>query len=103
MANESAQAIQLQLAMAFGQGTGAMMAEAEALRMALDGQTEVVGRALKDWGRTSHTLFQLVRLIGQIAATHAALDRVPEIQRRHVELAIPVAMIVCPCSEKTGV
>lgn len=94
------QSIELQLAMAFGQGTGTMMADPDALVFALDEQRTVIDRAARDWTATKHTLFELVRLIGQIAAVHAALDKKPAIEKKHVDIAIPVALQVCPCLVK---
>jgi hypothetical protein len=97
MANESTEAIQLQLAVAFGQGTGAMMADPDAILFALSEQRTTIERAARDWTSTKHTLFQLVRLIGQIAAVHAAMDKKPQIEKAHVVIAIPIALEVCPC------
>ena len=99
MANGT-EAIQLQLVMAFGQGTGSMMAEPDALVFALKEQQAVIERAARDWTSARHTLFQLVRLTGQIAAVHAALDKKPEIGREHVRTAISVALGVCPCVDE---
>ena len=102
MANEVPQAIQLQLAMAFGQGTGTMMADPDAIVFALSDQEETIERAARDWTGTKHTLFELVRLIGQIAAVQAAMDKKPQIEKKHVQIAIPVALGVCPCLVKFG-
>ena len=100
MANDLPQSIQLQLAMAFGQGTGTMMADPDAIVFALSDQGTTIERAARDWNGTKHTLFELVRLIGQIAAVQAAMDKKPQIEKKHVLIAIPVALGVCPCLEK---
>ncbi|HET7216822.1 MAG TPA: hypothetical protein VFJ02_02205, partial [Vicinamibacterales bacterium] len=76
------------------------MADPDALFFALSEQRTTIERAARDWTSSKHTLFQLVRLIGQIAAVHAAMDKKPQIEKRHVEIAIPVALEVCPCLEK---
>lgn len=102
MANETSQAIQLQLAMAFGQGTGTMMASADVLTQGLSEQQEVIARAAGDWAASKFALFELVRLVGQIAAVHAAHDVSAEIQLKHVRIAIPAALQVCPCLVKSG-
>jgi len=102
MAIESSEGIQLQLAMAFGQGSGTMMASTEALSFALSEQKDVIDRAAGDWAASKYTLFELVRLVGQIAAVHAAHDAKAEIEIKHVRIAIPAALGVCPCLVKSG-
>jgi threonine/homoserine/homoserine lactone efflux protein len=102
MANEASREMELQLAMAFGQGTGTMMANPEALTFALSEQKDVISRAAGDWAASKYALFELVRLVGQIAAVHAAHDVKAEIQITHVKLAIPAALDVCPCLVKSG-
>ena len=102
MANDLPQSVQLQLAMAFGQGTGTMMASAEALEYALTQHSDVILRANADWQAAKYTFLELVRLAGQIAAVHAAHDSKAEIARIHVERAIPAVLGVCPCLTKIG-
>lgn len=102
MANDLPRSVQLQLAMAFGQGTGTMMANAEALEYALTQHSDVIQRANVDWPSAKYTFLELVRLAGQIAAVHAAHDSRAEIERSDVERAIRGVLGVCPCLVRAG-
>ncbi len=97
MAKESLDAIQLQLAMAFGQGAGSMMATPEALAYTVSSQAALIGRARTDWEASKFAFIELVRVMGQIAAARAAFDGRPEIAMEHVEKAIHAVLGVCPC------
>jgi hypothetical protein len=99
MANESSETIRLQLAMAFGQGAGSMLANADATDFALSTNQELIDRAIGDWDASKFAFIELVRLLGQIAATLAAVDRKAEIERRHIEAALPGVLLPCPCSK----
>jgi hypothetical protein len=97
MSNESFDAIRLQMAMAFGQGAGSMLASPEALSFALSGNADMIERAAGDWTASKPTFIYLVRVLGQIAAARAAMDGVAEIEPRHVEAGLTGVLQVCPC------
>jgi hypothetical protein len=97
MAYESSDTIRLQLAMAFGQGAGSMLANEEAIEYALSAHAAIIDRAIGNWEGTRPAFIELVRLLGQIAAARAASDGKPEIERQHVEFAIPGILNICPC------
>ena len=99
MASPSLQDVQLQLVMAFGQGTGSMMATPQALLEGLSAQSDVIRRALPQWNVGHLTVFALVRLAGQIAAVRAAEAGVPQIETVHVMQALQTVLGLCPCSE----
>jgi hypothetical protein len=101
MSNEySSDTIRLQLAMAFGQGAGSMLANAEATEFALSSNGELIDRAVADWPASKFAFIELVRLLGQIAATHAAMDGKAEIEREHIQAALPAVMAPCPCARR---
>jgi hypothetical protein len=95
--DNSVELIRLQMAMAFGQGAGSMLASHDALEFLLTGQAGVIEGAAKDWKASRFAFIELVRVLGQVAATNAAVDKVWEIERRHVEQALPAAFGPCPC------
>jgi hypothetical protein len=97
MAYSSVDAIQLQMAMAFGQGAGCMLANPEALAFALSENAGLIERARGDWVASRPAFIELVRMLGQIAATRAAVDGSPEIERRHVEFGLQAVLAACPC------
>ena len=93
------QDVELQLIMAFGQGSGSMMASAEALRAGLSSQQPVIQNAMNRWSSARFALYELVRLAGQIAAARAALDGRPEIDSAHVIDALQIVLGICPCRD----
>ena len=97
MANESFDTIRLQLAMAFGQGAGSMLANSETLAFALSAHSGLIERAAGDWTASKPAFIELVRVLGQIAATRAVLDGKAEIEKQHIQEAIPAVLNVCPC------
>lgn len=97
MSNESFDGNRLQMVMAFGQGAGSMLASPEALSFALSANADMIERAAGDWTASKPTFIYLVRVLGQIAATRAAMDGVAEIAQRHVEAGLTVVLQVCPC------
>ena len=97
MANLSENEMQLQLAVAFGQGTGVMPASPEALAFALDEKAALIRRARADWAASRPAFLDLVRRVGQVSATLAIVDRAPEIGRKHIESGLAIVAPVCPC------
>lgn len=76
-----------------------MLASPDALNFLVTDQAGLIERAAKDWKASRFAFIELVRVLGQIAATNAAVDKVWEIERRHVEQALPAAFSPCPCLE----
>jgi hypothetical protein len=98
----SIEVIQLQMAMAFGQGAGSMLANSEALRAALSRDDGVlIKRAARDWDTWQYAFLWLTRTAGQIAAARAAAEGKPEIDRSSIEVAIDSVLGVCPCIVRT--
>jgi hypothetical protein len=95
----SIQDAELQLVMAFGQGSGAMIAAPEALRQGLQSQRVLLQQALPHWHTVRFTLYELVRLAGQIAATSAVMHGLPEIDLDHVSNALERVLAICPCQD----
>jgi len=97
MANPSMDEVRLQLAMAFGQGAGVMMAAPDAMASGFSSQSTVVTRATENWELNRWALITLVRLSGQIAAAKAAVEGQTEIGSGHIQFAIEAVLGVCPC------
>jgi uncharacterized membrane protein YfbV (UPF0208 family) len=97
MANPSVDEMRLQLAMAFGQGAGAMLASPEALTFALAKNASLIRRASADWDASQCAFMDLVRRLGQISATLAIVDKKPEIGKKHVMKGVAIVLNVCPC------
>ena len=97
MAHPSADDVRLQLAMAFGQGAGYMLATSAALELAVSSQGKAMERATRNWEVTRYAFTELVRLAGQIAAARAAMEGRTEIDREHAQFAIEAVLGVCPC------
>jgi hypothetical protein len=97
MANPSIDALPLQLAMAFGQGAGAMLAAPEALTFALSSNTALIRRARADWTASRFAFIELVRRLGQISAALAVADGSPEIHLKHIRRGLPIVLGICPC------
>jgi hypothetical protein len=98
------EAVKLQLAMAFGQGTGVMLAETEALDTLLAEESEVLRSAMtSNWEANRWAFTELVRTLGQVSAVHAAVDGSATIRWKHVQKALPAVMVICPCSVRRPV
>lgn len=89
--------LQLQLAMAFGQGAGAMTASPEALSFALSNNAALIRRARADWAASRFAFIELVRRLGQVSATHAIMDKKSEIGKKHVIDGLRIILPICPC------
>jgi hypothetical protein len=90
-------AVRLQLAIAFGQGAGCMLAEASALERLLLEQNTIITSAIGNW-TTSHWAFiELVRRLGQLSATRAAMGGSAVIRWVDIEASLPAVMDLCPC------
>ena len=89
--------VKLQLAMAFGQGAGAMLASPEALETLLAKEGEVFNRAMRNWNQSRWAFIHLVRTLGQISATKAAMHGSAEIRWSDIEESLPSVMAICPC------
>jgi hypothetical protein len=94
--------VQLQIAMAFGQGAGRMLATPEALEHALSEQAALVRRAITDWEESQYPFIELARTTGQMAAAHAVSRSKTVIETVDVDAAIRAALGVCPCFTKLG-
>jgi hypothetical protein len=97
MAQGNVEAIKLQLAMAFGQGAGVMLASPSALDNLLAEHGWVVDRAARDWDASRWAVIELMRLLGQVSAARAASNNAIEIDWPHVQESLPAVMAVCPC------
>jgi hypothetical protein len=101
MANLSVEEMQLQLAVAFGQGTGAIPASPDALAFALSKNAVLIRRARGDWDASRYAFIDLVRRMGQIAATLAIVGGRAEIATAHVRAALRLINPICPCTPVT--
>ncbi len=93
-------AVKLQLAMAFGQGSGAMLASGEALDTLLAEEGQFLANAMGNWNVNRWAFTQLVRTLGQLSAAHAAAGSSAEIRWVDIEPSIPVVMDLCPCRDR---
>lgn len=91
------EAVRLQLAMAFGQGAGAMLANAEALDRLLAERGDLLTNALANWQASRWPFIELVRVLGQISAARAASAGSPEIRWVDIEASIAPVLSICPC------
>lgn len=90
-------AVKLQLAMAFGQGAGTMLANAEALQTLLAEEGDIIGNALGNWSASHWAFTELVRTLGQLSATRAAMGGSAEIRWADIAESLPAALGRCPC------
>lgn len=97
MPSDPREIVRLQLAMAFGQGAGCMLANAEALSYAFSEHSELIERAARDWTNSKFAFLELVRLLGQSGAAFAAADGCAEIGPDHLRRAFPGVLGMCPC------
>src|SRR5262245_56560466 len=93
--------IRFQLAMAFGQGAGAMVANHDALSMLLSTQGALISRAASDWEATQWALIAFARLLGQLAATHAAAHNSAVIRTQDITAYIDLLLDMCPCHDRS--
>lgn len=82
--------VTLQLAAAFGQGTGTMLIEAGALRPAYDAYLDHITRAVQFWETDALTSFSVMRAMGAFAAHLALADHRFVISRADVVSALTV-------------
>jgi hypothetical protein len=92
-------AVKLQLAMAFGQGAGAMLATPEALDTLLAEEGQILANAFGNWSANRWPFIQLVRTLGQLSAAHAAAGGSAEIRWSDIQPSIRPVMDLCPCQE----
>src|SRR6188508_2070074 len=91
------EAVKLQLAMAFGQGAGAMLARPDALHRLFTGNEKIITNALSDWEASQWAFTALVRLLGQLSATRAAAAGRMEIDWPDIDECLPETLGLCPC------
>lgn len=91
--------VKLQMAMAFGQGAGAMVAEEAALERLLSTETEMVERAAGRWSTFHWAFLTLLRALGQVAAIRAAQAGRVTIRWEDIELSLPAVLGPCPSLE----
>lgn len=92
-------AVKLQLAMAFGQGAGAMLANAEALETLLAEEGEILVNAMGNWNASRWAFIELLRTLGQLSAAHAAAGGSAEIRWTDIAPSIAPVLTLCPCLE----
>jgi hypothetical protein len=89
--------VKLQLAMAFGQGAGAMLADPTALEKLLAEKGTLLDKALKNWDASRFAFTELVRTLGQVSATRAAARKGAAIMWTDIEESLPDVLELCPC------
>jgi hypothetical protein len=82
--------ITMQLAAAFGQGTGSLPIEVDALRPAYDAYRENIARAAAHWEADALSSISVMRSMGAYAAHLALSDRRFVISRADVENALGI-------------
>jgi hypothetical protein len=95
-------AVKLQLAMAFGQGAGTMLATAEALETLLAEEGEILVNAMGSWSASRWAFTELVRTLGQLSAAHAAAAGSAEIRWTDIAPSIAGVLSLCPCFDVGG-
>jgi hypothetical protein len=91
--------VKLQMAMAFGQGAGAMLAEEEALEKLLSTEMEMVERAAGKWSTFHWAFLTLLRTLGQVSAVRAAHAGQARIRWVDIEASLSVVLGPCPSLE----
>lgn len=91
--------VKLQMAMAFGQGAGVMLAEEEALEQLLSTEIEMVERAAGNWSTFHWAFLTLLRALGQISAVRAAHAGRASIRWVDIEASLPAVLGPCPSLE----
>ena len=87
--------------MAFGQGTGVMIASHEALSHLLAGNSGLIDRAASNWDASHWAFVELTRLLGQLSAHRAAARNSAVIQTEDIDASIHVMIDLCPCDDVT--
>jgi hypothetical protein len=78
-----------QLAVAFGQGTGTMLATGESLRVAFNNYYEAV-REFGEWDAHATLIFEYARALGRAASDHASRTGQCVIDVADIEYALEV-------------
>jgi hypothetical protein len=92
--------IKLQLAMAFGQGAGLMIATGDALNQLLAAHGDIVESAAPNWNTTHWAFIELMRLLGQLSAQTAASRLSPVITWDDINGCKQIVLDLCPCNPK---
>ena len=90
--------VRLQLAMAFGQGAGSMLANGEALERLLEEQGGILDNALADWSASRFAFTELVRTLGHMSASRAATAGRAQIEWPDIDESLPEVLVLCPCA-----
>ena len=91
--------VTLQLAMAFGQGAGVMLADDKALGTLLSHESEVLTQARTNWKANRWAFTELVRILGQLSAAKAAANGSAVIRWEDIAPCVNTVMVLCPCLE----
>jgi hypothetical protein len=98
--SNDANTIRLQLAMAFGQGAGVMIATGDALNALLSAHGDLVDSAVPNWNTTHWAFIELMRLLGRLSAHKAATRLSPVIEWPDIDACKQVLLDLCPCDPK---
>jgi hypothetical protein len=91
------EAVRMQMIMAFGQGAGNMLASVAALQWLVTENSADIAKATATWEASRWAFLALVRTLGQVAATRAAMGGSWQIEVTHLQEALPAVRIACPC------
>ena len=97
---ENVELVKLQLAMAFGQGAGSMLAETDALKTLLDEDGDILKNAMGNWKDSQWAFVELMRVLGQHASASACAAGHWRIKYTDLKHAIPAVMVDCPCVDR---
>ena len=97
---ENVELVKLQLAMAFGQGAGSMLAETDALKSLLDENGDILKNAMANWDDSQWAFVELMRVLGQHSAAAACGSGHWRIKYTDLKHAIPAVMVDCPCVDR---
>jgi hypothetical protein len=100
MSTPDVETIKLQLAMAFGQGAGVMLATSDALNHLLSDHSLLIEQAAPSWSVSHWAFTQLTRHLGQLSAHHAAAHNSAVIRVQDLDACIHVVLDLCPCMPK---
>jgi len=89
----------LQLAMAFGQGAGVMLADAQALEGLFAEHADLLDNAMRNWDSSRWAFVELMRLLGQISAARAAARGSAHIDNIDISAALEPVLGLCPCRD----
>lgn len=93
--------VKLQLAMAFGQGAGSLLAEGDAIKRLLADSGPLLAIAVKDWEQYQVPFVHHVRLLGQHSAMRAGAAGHAVIGWRDIRDSMGPALLGCPCYRRT--